>query len=878
MQHKCESVLYHNVYERSFFPATTHRRRRLLRRGVIFGAPLLSRSGQQPVHLCLKSRRPIVSIFDNRLSLSPRARTERGLIVTGRLAEDNRPLSPALSASATRMASTRSSQCYRQHGVSESRHISRSGIVHGPFSNAGQAGSPRDDMWFDVDRFQLDHLNEVLEKLEAGGIDDEIWGKIICMERSKRVAKAYLRKTTIIVDGGCEEFDGKTLGFNHFSNPFRDEQTEEMRTKIADGVIIKMDHHGNVKAMARGSSPVFVQGWRDSRYSCFSERVVQSQGKLINIGPTHKPTHKDEDRVVKIFDMRKFKSAVEREMAQPVAKAKELLMKTCIRLALVKDGGGNDPMKTPCWFMVVNLVALDMLKSKLPTVLNSAFLHTAISPTVQRHQRFHHASADDVNVMSRASNHAQQLVASPSASGDLLTNPHALTQIIAAAMKQVNYAPQPPPPAIHIPTPEQLAHIASTLALGSLRSSPRSAYGSMGSVSSSPSPSGRRGNGKSQNRKAASTLRDGGGRWDCMAQSIDALFEPNEDGDDFPDHLPPSTPTSHPVKNKNFTLRPKLTETLFHAPPTARKSTSNWSCQSITSDYDRDSNKDLYDSTGSWSSGSRGSSTNSNRVRSVVSERELRCRDGEEKGAEEEERVFAYLRSRRSHHFSRWLAIVRRTMRKLVGRPIKSVDAYLRHGGRLWRPETRRGRQLTLSSSLVTADQTAAFPRRRPVPTRANSPLPSPTAPLEKSIGIRYAMPRTGADDDDDALTASTHSHKVAPEARSSSPSVLSEAASESQTSDFQEEMRQIRRSSSAVPEQPRRNNKPLYGGDGDSLGYGSDLNFASVSSATRNRTLLKRNRPLMAQAKPAVVAANKRLNGMLEERYEHVTRIIIWD
>lgn len=42
------------------------------------------------------------------------------------------------------------------------------------------------------------------------------------------------RKTTIIVDGGEDEFDGKTLGFNHFSNPQRDEYTEEFRSKIGD--------------------------------------------------------------------------------------------------------------------------------------------------------------------------------------------------------------------------------------------------------------------------------------------------------------------------------------------------------------------------------------------------------------------------------------------------------------------------------------------------------------------------------------------------------------------------------------------------------------------------------------------------------------------
>lgn len=65
-------------------------------------------------------------------------------------------------------------------------------------------------------------------------MDDEIWGKIVVMERCKRIAKAYLRKTTVIVDGGDEEFDGKTLGFNFFTNPMRDEYTKELRAKIGD--------------------------------------------------------------------------------------------------------------------------------------------------------------------------------------------------------------------------------------------------------------------------------------------------------------------------------------------------------------------------------------------------------------------------------------------------------------------------------------------------------------------------------------------------------------------------------------------------------------------------------------------------------------------
>lgn len=71
-----------------------------------------------------------------------------------------------------------------------------------------------------------------------------------------------------------------------------------------------------------------------------------------------------------IFDMRRFKSAVERESGQKEPDAKQLLLKTCVRVALVKDGA--DMAKTPCWFMIINIVALDMLKTKIPEVLHSS--------------------------------------------------------------------------------------------------------------------------------------------------------------------------------------------------------------------------------------------------------------------------------------------------------------------------------------------------------------------------------------------------------------------------------------------------------------------------------------------------------------------------
>ncbi|GFR03763.1 dwarfin sma-2 [Trichonephila clavata] len=54
--------------------------------------------------------------------------------------------------------------------------------------------------------FGLDHIQEVLNKWEQ--IDDEIWAKIICMERNRRVAKAYARTPVLTVNGSADGFDG----------------------------------------------------------------------------------------------------------------------------------------------------------------------------------------------------------------------------------------------------------------------------------------------------------------------------------------------------------------------------------------------------------------------------------------------------------------------------------------------------------------------------------------------------------------------------------------------------------------------------------------------------------------------------------------------
>ena len=75
-----------------------------------------------------------------------------------------------------------------------------------------------------------DHIQEVLDKWDS--IDDEIWAKVIVLERNRRVAKAYARAPVVTVNGSDEGFDGFRIGVAGFDNPMRDVGTEETIRQI----------------------------------------------------------------------------------------------------------------------------------------------------------------------------------------------------------------------------------------------------------------------------------------------------------------------------------------------------------------------------------------------------------------------------------------------------------------------------------------------------------------------------------------------------------------------------------------------------------------------------------------------------------------------
>lgn len=207
----------------------------------------------------------------------------------------------------------------------------------------------QDDTWYSQEKLYKDHVEEILRKWES--IDDEIWAKVIVLERNRRVAKAYARAPVLTVNGGNGGFDGYRLGLNGFSNPMRDPKTEEFKEMIGQGAKVKMDESGNILLKRLSSSQVFVKN--NPEESAVSNDAMKLQQGLVDV-----------EKPLRVFDMRKFQQNVNRELRRTNPDRLRLESQCVTAISFVK----NEPelLDSPIWILIINIVALEMLKAKLP--------------------------------------------------------------------------------------------------------------------------------------------------------------------------------------------------------------------------------------------------------------------------------------------------------------------------------------------------------------------------------------------------------------------------------------------------------------------------------------------------------------------------------
>ncbi|CAO1407314.1 unnamed protein product [Diamesa serratosioi] len=212
-----------------------------------------------------------------------------------------------------------------------------------------------EDVWYSKDKLVREHIQEVLDKWTQ--IDDEIWAKVIVFERNRRLAKAYARTPVLTINGSDDGFDGMRIGLCGFDNPMRDQKTEELKRHIGQGIKLKMDDSGNILVRRYSKSNIYVKGTGNSsnQDTSIGSEILKAPNQCLEL-----------EKVMKVFDMKKFQSNVNRELSRSYPDRRRLETQCMSAIAFVKSE--NDLIDCPIWVMIVNVVAMDMLKSKLPQV------------------------------------------------------------------------------------------------------------------------------------------------------------------------------------------------------------------------------------------------------------------------------------------------------------------------------------------------------------------------------------------------------------------------------------------------------------------------------------------------------------------------------
>lgn len=125
-----------------------------------------------------------------------------------------------------------------------------------------------------------------------------------------------------------------------------------------------MDDLGNIIIKRMSNCDVFIRGW-DKESNSLSKEIVDLSGEL------------EFEKSVKLFDMKKFQASIARELRSAYPDRRKLENQCICAIAFVKDA--SDVLDLCSWVLLINIVALDLLKSRFPTMTYSRVDHDMLS-------------------------------------------------------------------------------------------------------------------------------------------------------------------------------------------------------------------------------------------------------------------------------------------------------------------------------------------------------------------------------------------------------------------------------------------------------------------------------------------------------------------
>lgn len=126
-----------------------------------------------------------------------------------------------------------------------------------------------------------------------------------------------------------------------------------MQKKSLQGVRLKMDDMGNIIIKRMSNCDVFIRGW-DRENNSLSKEIIELSGEL------------EFEKSVKLFDMKKFQASTARELRSAYPDRRKLENQCICAIAFVKDS--PDLLDMCSWILLINIVALDLLKSRFPAI------------------------------------------------------------------------------------------------------------------------------------------------------------------------------------------------------------------------------------------------------------------------------------------------------------------------------------------------------------------------------------------------------------------------------------------------------------------------------------------------------------------------------
>ena len=181
-------------------------------------------------------------------------------------------------------------------------------------------------------------------------MDDEVWAKIVVMEKESRLAKAYIKTPVVSIDGSNTGFDGVKVGINGLvSGATGDKESAMCKLLIEEGCRLKLTQNGDILLKRDDNLNIFAFRSKYSKYS-MSDAIVRLPYGLMQ-----------KDKTYKLFDMKKFQDHLSQELLTDRPDWSSLEKEAAVMFSFAKFT--EDIIQSPVWIVIINIVALQVIKT-----------------------------------------------------------------------------------------------------------------------------------------------------------------------------------------------------------------------------------------------------------------------------------------------------------------------------------------------------------------------------------------------------------------------------------------------------------------------------------------------------------------------------------